>query len=133
MKRIAAPMIGGVITSGILELLLYPVDYSSGASGIWEHRLPLRVLRRCPPKTTASVAPSTQATPEASPTARPRRSRLILLLALAVAFGVGGFFAWQKFSQSSSGGAVSGTPFAMQKVKDLTSRSFTRKASCKTR
>jgi Cu(I)/Ag(I) efflux system membrane protein CusA/SilA len=27
MKRIAAPMIGGVITSGILELLLYPVVY----------------------------------------------------------------------------------------------------------
>src|SRR5438128_7631006 len=27
MKRIAAPMIGGVITSGILDLLLYPVIY----------------------------------------------------------------------------------------------------------
>jgi Cu(I)/Ag(I) efflux system membrane protein CusA/SilA len=27
MKRIAAPMIGGVITSGILELLLYPIIY----------------------------------------------------------------------------------------------------------
>jgi copper/silver efflux system protein len=27
MKRIAAPMIGGVITSGILELLLYPVIF----------------------------------------------------------------------------------------------------------
>ena len=27
MKRIAAPMIGGVITSGILELLIYPVIY----------------------------------------------------------------------------------------------------------
>lgn len=27
MKRIASPMIGGVITSGILELLLYPVIY----------------------------------------------------------------------------------------------------------
>jgi Cu/Ag efflux pump CusA len=27
MKRIAAPMIGGVLTSGILELLLYPVIY----------------------------------------------------------------------------------------------------------
>jgi len=28
MKRIAAPMIGGVITSAILELLLYPVIFS---------------------------------------------------------------------------------------------------------
>ncbi len=27
MKRIAAPMIGGVLTSGVLELLLYPVIY----------------------------------------------------------------------------------------------------------
>jgi Cu(I)/Ag(I) efflux system membrane protein CusA/SilA len=27
MKRIAAPMIGGIVTSGILELLLYPVIY----------------------------------------------------------------------------------------------------------
>ena len=27
MKRIAAPMIGGVITSAILELLIYPVTY----------------------------------------------------------------------------------------------------------
>ncbi|HZV34946.1 MAG TPA: CusA/CzcA family heavy metal efflux RND transporter, partial [Verrucomicrobiae bacterium] len=33
MKRIAAPMIGGVITSGILELLLYPVIYS-----LWRKR-----------------------------------------------------------------------------------------------
>jgi Cu(I)/Ag(I) efflux system membrane protein CusA/SilA len=38
MKRIAAPMIGGVITSGILELLLYPVIYV-----IWRKRhLPKR-------------------------------------------------------------------------------------------
>lgn len=33
MKRIAAPMIGGVITSGILELLLYPVIFV-----IWRRR-----------------------------------------------------------------------------------------------
>ena len=33
MKRIAAPMIGGVITSGILELLLYPV-----ICAIWRNR-----------------------------------------------------------------------------------------------
>jgi Cu(I)/Ag(I) efflux system membrane protein CusA/SilA len=33
MKRIAAPMIGGVITSGILELLIYPVLYM-----LWRRR-----------------------------------------------------------------------------------------------
>jgi hypothetical protein len=36
MKRIAAPMIGGVITSSMLELLLYPVIYV-----LWrKHHLP---------------------------------------------------------------------------------------------
>jgi copper/silver efflux system protein len=33
MKRIAAPMIGGIITSAILELLLYPVIFV-----IWRRR-----------------------------------------------------------------------------------------------
>jgi hypothetical protein len=33
MKRIAAPMIGGVMTSAILELLIYPVIYV-----IWRRR-----------------------------------------------------------------------------------------------
>jgi Cu(I)/Ag(I) efflux system membrane protein CusA/SilA len=33
MKRIAAPMIGGVITSAVLELLLYPVIFA-----LWKER-----------------------------------------------------------------------------------------------
>ena len=33
MKRIAAPMVGGVVTSGIMELLVYPVIFS-----IWRGR-----------------------------------------------------------------------------------------------
>ena len=33
MKRIAAPMIGGVVTSTILELIIYPVIYM-----IWKGR-----------------------------------------------------------------------------------------------
>jgi Cu(I)/Ag(I) efflux system membrane protein CusA/SilA len=33
MKRIATPMIGGVVTSAILELLIYPVIYV-----IWRRR-----------------------------------------------------------------------------------------------
>ena len=32
MKRIATPMIGGIVTSAILELLLYPVIYV-----LWKH------------------------------------------------------------------------------------------------
>jgi Cu(I)/Ag(I) efflux system membrane protein CusA/SilA len=27
MKRIAAPMVGGVVTSGVMELMVYPVIY----------------------------------------------------------------------------------------------------------
>jgi Cu(I)/Ag(I) efflux system membrane protein CusA/SilA len=44
MKRIAAPMIGGVITSGILELLIYPVIFV-----LWRRR-------HLPTETRASLA-----------------------------------------------------------------------------
>jgi Cu(I)/Ag(I) efflux system membrane protein CusA/SilA len=41
MKRIATPMIGGIVTSGILELLIYPVIYV-----IWRKReLPDHTVR----------------------------------------------------------------------------------------
>jgi Cu(I)/Ag(I) efflux system membrane protein CusA/SilA len=36
MKRIAAPMVGGLVTSGIMELAIYPVIYY-----LWkQHELP---------------------------------------------------------------------------------------------
>ena len=136
MKRIAAPMIGGVITSGILELLLYPVIYV-----IWRKRhlgtalarpnsMPASIVAATPGESTvlgvpaepkpASPAPTAPLSSEATPPPRPRRSWLIVVLLLVVTIGVGGFFAWQKFGRGSSGGASSGTPFATQKVKDLT-------------
>ena len=37
MKRVAAPMVGGVLTSFILELLVYPVLYS-----IWKWRFVMK-------------------------------------------------------------------------------------------
>jgi Cu(I)/Ag(I) efflux system membrane protein CusA/SilA len=37
MKRIAAPMVGGVVTSFILELLIYPVIFT-----IWKWRAELK-------------------------------------------------------------------------------------------
>ena len=44
MKRIAAPMIGGVVTSAILELLIYPVIYV-----IWRRReLPDKTEEKAP-------------------------------------------------------------------------------------
>ena len=40
---------------------------------------------------------------------------------LLIALAVGGFFAWEKFGHDGgSGGAISGAPFATQKVNDLT-------------
>jgi len=36
MKRIAAPMIGGILTSFLLELLIYPVIFEIWRS--WQHR-----------------------------------------------------------------------------------------------
>jgi Cu(I)/Ag(I) efflux system membrane protein CusA/SilA len=41
MKRIAAPMIGGVITSGILELLIYPAIYT-----LWKWRWEVRAAQK---------------------------------------------------------------------------------------
>jgi Cu(I)/Ag(I) efflux system membrane protein CusA/SilA len=120
MKRIAAPMIGGVVTSGILQLLLYPAIYV-----LWRKRhlgTPLNPSRVVATSVEAPVpvAPSPQASPEAPPISRPRRPWFGVILVLVIILGIGGFFAWQKFGHASSGGAVSSTPFAMQKVKDLT-------------
>lgn len=39
MKRVAAPMIGGLVTSFLLELLVYPAIYK-----LWKHRTELRAL-----------------------------------------------------------------------------------------
>jgi Cu(I)/Ag(I) efflux system membrane protein CusA/SilA len=45
MKRIATPMIGGVVTSAVLELLIYPVIYI-----IWRRReLPDKTEETPPP------------------------------------------------------------------------------------
>jgi Cu(I)/Ag(I) efflux system membrane protein CusA/SilA len=120
MKRIAAPMIGGVVTSGILQLLLYPAIYV-----LWRKRhlgapRAASSAAASPVEATTPVEPITPATPEVSPVLRPRHSRLIVVLVLLIVAGVGGFFAWQKFGHGGSGGAISGAPFAMQKVKDLT-------------
>jgi Cu(I)/Ag(I) efflux system membrane protein CusA/SilA len=41
MKRIAAPMVGGVVTSTILELVIYPAIYV-----IWKERDLLKAGRR---------------------------------------------------------------------------------------
>jgi hypothetical protein len=124
MKRIAAPMIGGVITSGILELLLYPVIYV-----FWRKRH-LGTPLAHPGEAGALDAPTTSvefvpldvpskpaSASEAKPSSR-RRPWFIIVLFFLLA--VGGFFAWQKFGHGSSNSATPHTPFMTQKVKDLT-------------
>jgi Cu(I)/Ag(I) efflux system membrane protein CusA/SilA len=37
MKRIAAPMLGGIVTSAVLELLIYPAIYT-----LWKWRWEVR-------------------------------------------------------------------------------------------
>jgi len=51
MKRIAAPMIGGIFTSFILELMVYPAIY-----GIWKWNFELR--RAQPVGSAATLVPS---------------------------------------------------------------------------
>src|SRR5438874_4038108 len=89
MKRIAAPMIGGVVTSAILELLIYPVIYV-----IWR--------RRELSDTTEEEAPLV---PPALAVSRQNRQRLFkwiaLIIGLVAIFYVGQF-AWHKLRPGQS-------------------------------
>jgi len=109
MKRIATPMIGGVITSAILNLLIYPVIYV-----IWRKRaLPNHGV----------IAASELIT------AAPRKrgfylKRLIIGLAVLAMLGgafYGGMYVWQKgFSQRQSTVAPQGSPLATATVNETT-------------
>src|SRR6266404_4726313 len=139
MKRIAAPMIGGVITSGILELLLYPVIYvfwrkrNLGTAPARPGGLPTAVAATSPsefaalgvsaepkPAHAAAAEPAVPTSPQPTKPSRPRRMWLAVLVFLIVALGAGGFIAWKKFGRGGQSGASSGAPFATQQVKDLT-------------
>jgi Cu(I)/Ag(I) efflux system membrane protein CusA/SilA len=110
MKRIAAPMIGGVVTSAILELLIYPVIFV-----IWRRRsLPAGARDEHPDDIPDAGAPSPD---------RPRRSfaRFLITALVIGAFGIGGYYGWQKFGGKVSGGSESaGTALATQTVNGLT-------------
>jgi len=103
MKRIAAPMIGGVVTSAILELLIYPVIYV-----IWRRR---DLQDRHEEETVlvpAALVPSERI--------RRRLPRIIATILIATALIYGGNFAWHKFAN----GNTTGKFFATQTVNDLT-------------
>jgi hypothetical protein len=103
MKRIAAPMIGGVVTSAILELLIYPVIYV-----IWRRReLPEKAEGEAAPFLPPELVPSWQ-----------MRQRLVKWVALVIAVIASfyiGTFAWQKLRPTK----ISSAPFVTQIVNDV--------------
>jgi hypothetical protein len=105
MKRIAAPMIGGVVTSAILELLLYPTIYM-----LWRRR-------HLPDPDGRDIADST-ASPEAP---RGRRFPWLAVLALVFAAGAGAYLWPHRTSAPVSAHPLSlGTPFATRTANGLT-------------
>src|SRR5881296_686903 len=104
MKRIATPMIGGIITSAVLNLLIYPVLYV-----IWRRReLPDRAEEETATFIPPALVPS-----------RVNRQRLFKWIALIiglVAIFYAGQFAWHRLRPAQ----ISGAPFLTQNVNDLT-------------
>jgi len=88
----------------------------SGAASPSVEFAPLGVYAE--PKTTPTAV-ATPKTPKPVTPPRPRPSWTISLIVI-IALGAGGFFAWQKFGHRGPSAQSSGTPFATQKVKDLT-------------
>src|SRR5205807_2513795 len=103
MKRIATPMIGGVITSAFLNLLIYPVIYV-----IWKKRgLKEQEQEKAPFLPPALVV---------SRESRQRLFKWIALIIGVVAIFYIGEFAWHKLRPTQ----ISGAPFLTQNVNDLT-------------
>src|SRR5437870_1122401 len=104
MKRIATPMIGGVVSSAILNLLIYPVIYV-----IWRRpELPDKAEEETAPFIPPQIVPSRQN--------RQRVFKWITLIVAMIAIFYGGKCAWQKLRPTQ----ISNAPFLTQNVNDLT-------------
>src|SRR5207302_5577461 len=104
MKRIATPMIGGVVTSAILELLIYPVIYV-----IWRGR-------ELSDKTEEEPAPIVPPALIPSHRVRHHLPRIIATTLIAIGLIYGASFVWHK----AAGEKITSPPFATQTVNDLT-------------
>lgn len=115
MKRIAAPMIGGVITSAILELLIYPVIYV-----IWRRRhLPKDGITISAPYSNREVDQTLESQQRAH--AKPNWLKPLLIIVLGMGVIVGVFYTWRYFiPKTVSTEGSSETPFSTQKVNGLT-------------
>src|SRR6266700_1178022 len=104
MKRIATPMIGGVITSAFLNLLIYPVIYV-----IWRRReLPDRTEEEPSPIVPPALVPSHRV--------RHRLPRITATTLIAIGLIYGASFVWHKASARK----IASSPFATLTVNDLT-------------
>ena len=115
LKRIAAPMIGGVITSGVLELMIYPAIYV-----IWRRRSLPKEKRNDMSITAGTAAPTPVPAPEIEKPKRKKWFRVLLLVFAAIGLLVGGYFAWQKFGKRAAPAPTSSKPLATQTVNGLT-------------
>src|SRR5213080_3601958 len=113
MKRIATPMIGGVISSAFLNLLIYPVIYV-----IWRRReLPDKAEEEEAPFLPPEIVPSRQN--------RQRVLKWISLIIAVIAIFYGGKCAWQKLRPTQ----ISNAPFLTQNVNDLTANFIAREGA----
>jgi Cu(I)/Ag(I) efflux system membrane protein CusA/SilA len=55
-KRIAAPMVGGILTSFVLELVVYPAIYE-----VWKWHVEMKRVRAEPPRVALAALPSPKA------------------------------------------------------------------------
>jgi hypothetical protein len=106
MKRIATPMIGGIVTSGILELLIYPVIYV-----IWRKRELEDQTEEAAPLIPPELIPSERT--------RQRLPKIIALIVAVVLILFGGKFVWQKIAAPKPA-VAQGALIATQTVNDLT-------------
>jgi len=108
MKRIATPMIGGVITSAVLNLLIYPVIYV-----IWRRR-------DLPPGGRVETVSTITDVQKKAVTLKGLLRFLIVALIAAGLFA-GGYTAWNWWnSRSTSAAQIQGEPIATRTVGDLT-------------
>ena len=116
MKPIATPMIGGVVTSAVLELLIYPVIFV-----IWRRR-------ELPDRAEEEPAPLLPPALVASPKNRRRLFKWIALIVGLVAILYAGQFAWHRVRSTK----VSRAPFLTQSVNDLTANFIAREGQLHT-
>jgi copper/silver efflux system protein len=112
MKPIATPMIGGIVTSAIMELLIYPVIFA-----LWKKRGLKEHEEEEAPFVPPILIPSEKV--------RRRLPRIIATIVIAAALIYSGSRAWQNWStHSASHIAARGEPLAVQTVDDLTVKVF---------